>query len=166
MGLRQSNEFFAVFALVDAHIADFRCKTASMDPTSYPTTVRRTFLTGCRAIQAIVLQLHGIFAQTSIEAKDKCVAAAIAILQLLIDNDMRGTTSFAPFFPYVVPHWARALFAYHASFVQNVWAATCEVAIDQIGGLWAERLACGLATGPKSALVETSTPPSMLCAGS
>ncbi|KAJ7747211.1 hypothetical protein B0H14DRAFT_2636821 [Mycena olivaceomarginata] len=145
MGLRQSNEFFAVFALVDAHIADFRCKTASMDPTSYPTTVRRTFLTGCRAIQAIVLQLHGIFAQTSIEAKDKCVAAAIAILQLLIDNDMRGTTSFAPFFPY---------------------AATCEVAIDQIGGLWAERLACGLATGPESALVETSTPPSMLCAES
>ncbi|KAF7347237.1 Zn(2)-C6 fungal-type domain-containing protein [Mycena venus] len=135
-GLSQSADFSSAFALLDARIAELRHKMAFVEQPHSPG-MRRTVVVGRGLVHAAMLQLHGAFAQTSLESKEKCLISAKTILELAADPDLLGEST------YICPIFA------------TIWAAACEVAFDEIGSLRATRLAWAhdVATATESELV-------------
>ncbi|KAF8204258.1 hypothetical protein K438DRAFT_553221 [Mycena galopus ATCC 62051] len=96
MGLNESNEFWAAFTALDTRIAGLQQNMVSMEPAPHSPSMRRAAVVGRSMVHAAVIQLHRTPAQTSMESKDKCLAAAKTILQLPTDVDLLGSTFICP----------------------------------------------------------------------
>ncbi|KAJ7631636.1 hypothetical protein DFH06DRAFT_698725 [Mycena polygramma] len=120
----QSHEFFSSFASLDSHINDFQHKMAFPNPIPHTLSERRTLIVGRSMAHAATIQLHGIFAHTSLESKEKCLAAAKRILELTAEADLLESAFVYPIF-------------------STIWAAACSVAVDEIAALRTARRARG-----------------------
>ncbi|KAJ6541657.1 hypothetical protein B0H19DRAFT_958613 [Mycena capillaripes] len=98
MGPRQSNEFWSSFNSLDTRISDFQDQAGSAESAPHDPSTRRLLIVGRGIAHAATIQLHGTFAQTSRESKDKCLAAAKAILELTADADLLGSAFIHPIF--------------------------------------------------------------------
>lgn len=143
MGPRQSNEFSSAFTWLDSLIEDFQHKMESAEPAPHDPSARRSLIVGRSIAHAAVIQLHGSIAQTSVDSNAKCLAAAKKILELAADADLLGSSFIHPIFS--VRGFELTLFHLLTIplffFLQTIWAAACEVAIDEIIALRAARRA-------------------------
>ncbi|KAJ6494730.1 hypothetical protein C8R47DRAFT_1213414 [Mycena vitilis] len=122
MDQRQSYEFFDAFTSLNIRINDFKHKMAFTNPIPQTPSARRALIVGRSIAHAATIQLHGIFAHTSPESKESCLAAAKTILELPSDADLLDSSFVHPIF-------------------SMIWAAACAVAVDEIAGLRAARRA-------------------------
>lgn len=156
MGPRQSNEFSSAFTSLDSLIEDFQHKMESAEPAPHDPSARRSLIVGRSIAHAAVIQLHGSIAQISVDSNDKCLAASKKILELAADADLLGSSFINPIFS--VRGFELTLFhllTIPLFFLQTIWAAACEVAIDEITALRAARRAWSrdVPTATETALV-------------
>ncbi|KAJ6520548.1 hypothetical protein C8R45DRAFT_955547 [Mycena sanguinolenta] len=135
MGMSQSDEFFTTFNSLHTRIVDLQHQMVAVEPAPQSPSMRRTVVVGRSIVHAAMIQLHGTFAQTSMESKYKSLSAATAILQLAADADLLGSSFICP-------------------IIFKIWAVACEVAVEEIHALQT-RLAWtqDVATSAESSLV-------------
>ncbi|KAJ6463724.1 hypothetical protein C8R47DRAFT_79821 [Mycena vitilis] len=120
----ESEQLQSSFASLDDRINSFQCKMPFPNPAPQTLSERRTLIVGRGMAHAATIQLHGIFAHTSPESKQKCLVAAKTILELTSEADLLESAFVHPIF-------------------STIWAAACSVAVDEIAALRAARRARG-----------------------
>ncbi|KAJ7077593.1 hypothetical protein C8R43DRAFT_1053710 [Mycena crocata] len=128
--------FSSSFNTLDSRAHQLLGYIAAIDPAENSIGTDRAFFVGQCIAHAAVIQLHGTFAETRPESKQKCLAAAKYILSLISAADLRGSTFINP-------------------IIGIIWVAACEVVIVEIATLRAARPAWvhDVPTSQESALV-------------
>ncbi|KAJ6595537.1 hypothetical protein DFH09DRAFT_1357492 [Mycena vulgaris] len=111
VGLHQSREFSSAFDSLDERIEGMRDTVLLPAGRSSPSTI---FLAHS-IVHGAAMQLHTPFASSRAYSGQKCLAAAVAVL-----NAAANTHPTSPQRPYINP------------IVAPVWGAACQVAIDEI----------------------------------
>ncbi|KAJ6595536.1 hypothetical protein DFH09DRAFT_1072510 [Mycena vulgaris] len=111
MGIHQSREFSSAFDTLDERIEGMRDTVLLHAESSSLGTV-------CLAhgiAYAAAIQLHTPFASSSAYSRQKCITAAVAVL-----NAAANTHPASPQHPYINP------------ILAPIWGAACQVAVDEI----------------------------------
>ncbi|KAJ6621458.1 hypothetical protein B0H10DRAFT_987588 [Mycena sp. CBHHK59/15] len=116
---QQTENFSSMYKILDDTIDKFRNAVMSLDilPSAAPSK-HRTLLVGRSVAHAATIQLHGTFAEANHHSKQKCLAAARSIIDLI------GGVNFSP-----------DNFAYINTIMGTIWVAACQVVVDQIATL-------------------------------
>ncbi|KAJ6486519.1 hypothetical protein C8R47DRAFT_525554 [Mycena vitilis] len=150
----ESEQLQSSFASLDDRITNFQCKMPFPNPAPQTLSDLRTLIVGHGMAHAATIQLHGIFAHTSPESKQKCLVAAKTILGLTAEADLLESAFVHPIFSVCTSSFIPGSLTKIS--LQTIWAAACSVAVEEIAALRAARRARGhdVPSATERALVE------------